>query len=133
MQPRTFRGTINRRPATIDARLVEAREPRESMMDIPKQYREYACSDYFSEGWSERGHFDEESQTLVIAPLTETYEVKEVGFLAVGRSGWDGIDFGYRVGFTGLWAYYPIEREFKFISSTVAELVEDWCSGKLSV
>ncbi|NBR85922.1 MAG: hypothetical protein EB141_20625 [Verrucomicrobia bacterium] len=102
-------------------------------MDTPKQYRGYDCADYFAEGWSERGHFDEHSQTLVIAPLTEAYEDKQIGFFAVGRSGWDGIDFGYRVGHPGLWAYYPITREFKFMSSTVAELVEGWCSSKLSV
>jgi hypothetical protein len=68
-----------------------------------------------------------------IAPLTDAYENKETSFFAVGRSGCDGIDFGYRAGHVGLWAYYPITREFKFMSTTVVELVEGWCSGKLSV
>jgi len=69
----------------------------------------------------------------VIAPLADAYEDEEAGFFAVGRSGCDGIDFGYRIGHAGLWAYYPITREFKLMSSTVAELVEGWCSSKLSV
>lgn len=102
-------------------------------MDTPEHYREYDCADYFAEGWSERGHFDEYSQTLVIAPLANAYENKSAGFFAIGCSGADGIDFGYRAGHTGLWAYYPITREFKFMSATVAQLVEGWCSGKLSV
>lgn len=102
-------------------------------MDVPEQWRGYACEDYFREGWSERDHFDEPSQTLVIAPLADAYEKAEIQFFAVGRSGFDGIDFGYRKGHTGLWAFYPIDREFKFVAASVAELVEGWCSGRLSV
>jgi hypothetical protein len=78
-------------------------------------------------------HHRSHSQTLVIVPLTDAYENKDAGFFAVGRSGCNGIDFGYRTGQAGLWAYYPITREFKFMSPTVARLVEGWCSGELSV
>lgn len=102
-------------------------------MEIPDQYCKYACADYFAEGWFERGYFDDDSQTLVIAPLPDAYERKEVSFFAVGRSGTDGIDFGYRIGHAALWAYYPITGEFKFMAPTIKELVEGWCSAKLSV
>ena len=101
--------------------------------ETPKRWLDYHCEDYFREGWCERGHLDEASHTLVFAPLTEAYENPEIEFFVVGTSGWDGIDFGYRRGQAGLWAYYPIEREFKFMAPTVAELVEGWCSGRLSV
>ena len=100
---------------------------------LRNKWREYFCEDYFREGWSERGHFDELSQTLVVVPLTEAYEDTEIDFFAVGRSGCDGIDFGYRKGYSGLWAFYPIDCEFKFVASTVAELVESWYSGRLSL
>ena len=53
--------------------------------------------------------------------------------IAVGTPGVDGIYFGYRKGFQGLWAFYPIEREFKYMAATAAELVEGWCSGQLGV
>jgi hypothetical protein len=96
-------------------------------------YGEYACDDYFCEDWSNSGYFDEQSHSLVIAPLAEAYDDSEIQFFAVGRSGCDGIDFGYRKGHKGLWAFYPIEREFKYIASTVAELVDGWCSNRLSV
>ena len=102
-------------------------------MPVPEKFQRYACADFFDKGWADRGHFDEHSQTLVIAPLSKTYEREDVGFFAVGRSGWDGIDFGYRIGHEGLWAYYPIDRDFKPMAPTVAELVEGYCSGRLRV
>ena len=102
-------------------------------MDIPQQWGDYNCQDYFSEGWFERGHFDEASQTLVIAPLGEAYENAEIDFFAVGRSGCDGIDFGYRKGHPGLWAFYPIDGDFNYVAATVAELIDAWCVGRLTV
>jgi hypothetical protein len=102
-------------------------------MNVPEKYQRYLCADYFTEAWAERGHFDDHSQTLIIAPLSEAYESEALGFFAVGRSGWDGIEFGYRFGHAGLWAYYPIGREFKFMAPTVAELVEGYTSGRLGV
>jgi hypothetical protein len=100
---------------------------------VPKRWLDFHCEDYFSEGWSEHGHFDEPSQTSLIVPLTEAYEDTDIEFLVVGRSGWGGIDFGYRKGQAGLWCYYPIDREFKFMAGTIAELVEGYCSGRLGV
>jgi hypothetical protein len=102
-------------------------------MQVPERFRRYHCEDYFAGGWADRGHIDERSQTLVIAPVSQAYERKEKDFFAIGRSGWGGIDFGYRVGQVGLWAYYPIGGEFKFMAPTVADLVQGYCSGKLSV
>ena len=100
---------------------------------VPERWAFYECADYFVEGWAELGHFDERSQTLVITPLAEIYEDAGIGFFAVGRSGCDGIDFGYRRGYTGLWAYYPIGREWQYMATSVAQLVEAWCSGRLRV
>ena len=102
-------------------------------MDVPRQWQGYPCSEYFSDGWSTQGHFHEPSQNFVIVPLDDAYENREQRFFAVGRSGGDGIDFGYREGMSGLWAYYPIEREFKFMAPSIRELVDGWCSGKLFV
>ena len=114
--------------AVISAAGVPLVKPR-----VPKRWLDFHCEDYFSEGWSEHGHFDEPAQTSVIVPLTEAYEDTDIEFLIVGRSGWGGIDFGYRKGHAGLWCFYPIDREFKFMAETVAELVNGWCSGKISV
>ena len=100
---------------------------------VPRRWIDYRCDDYFHEGWAERGHLHEPSQTLAICPLAEAYEIADIEFFAVGRSGWDGIDFGFRKGRSGLWAFRPIDRDFKFMAATVAELVEGWCSSRLSV
>lgn len=69
----------------------------------------------------------------MIVPLDETYEIEDSGFLAVGRSGGDGVDFGYRKNQSGLWAFYPIEEGFKFMAENVQALVDGWCSGRLLV
>jgi len=106
---------------------VSVREPV-----MPSRWRGYHCEEYFDAGWAQRGHFDTFSQTPVIVPLSEAYEDVDHQFLVVGHSGGDGIDFGYRNGRSGLWAY-PIDGQFKFLADTVAELVEGWCSGRLSV
>ena len=100
---------------------------------VPDRWREYDCTDYFEQGWWERGHFHEESQTLVIVPLEKAYEVHASEFFAVGRSGADGIDFGYRKGHSGLWAFYPVESDFKFMAPTIEVLAQNWCDGKLFV
>ena len=100
---------------------------------MPKRWLGYHCQDYFSAGWANEGHFDQFSKTPVVVPFVEAYEDEEHQFLVVGHSGCDGIDFGYRHGHSGLWAY-PIDGElFKFMAITVAELVEGWSSGRLSV
>ena len=99
---------------------------------MPSRWLGFHCEGYFSAGWAQRGHFDEFSQTPVVVPLPEAYEDIEHQFLVVGHSGCDGIDFGYRNGHPGLWAY-PIDGGFKFMADTVEQLVEGWCSGKLGV
>jgi len=103
------------------------------MSENEEKYADYACGDYFESTWSEVGFFDELSQTLVIVPAADTYELREMGFFAIGRSGMGGIDFGYRKKYIGLWAFYPIEQEFKFMAESIRALVDAWCSGHLSV
>lgn len=100
---------------------------------LPQRWKGFGCEEYFRDGWAGRGHFDEFSQTPVIVPLAGAYEDPELRFLVVGHSGCDGIDFGYRRNEMGLWAFYPLRREFKSMALTVKELVSGWCSGALSV
>jgi hypothetical protein len=102
-------------------------------MEIPSQFCIYGCEEYFRDGWSERGHFHKPSQTMVVVPLPDAYEDPEIEFFAIGRSGCNGIDFGYRKGHSGLWAFYPSDRDFKYMAATVAELAHGWCAGRLSI
>jgi len=81
--------------------VVSAAGLKQCKPETPKRWLDFHCEDYFSEGWSEHGHFDEPAQTSVIVPLTEAYEDTDIEFLIVGRSGWGGTDFGYRKGHRG--------------------------------
>lgn len=91
----------------------------------------YPCEDYLASEWAERGCWDEPSQAMVVVPCAEVREAD--GFLVVGGPGVDGIAFGYRKGLPGLWAYRAIDRGYVYMAPTVAELVEKWTSGALSV
>jgi hypothetical protein len=102
-------------------------------MEINDLLSKYSCHDYFEHDWHEKGYFCEDSQCPVIVPFDEVHEVPNAEFLAVGHAGSDGIDFGYRKDVPGIWAYYPIDRDFKYMSATIKELVAAWISGKLSV
>jgi hypothetical protein len=102
-------------------------------MDVPSHLRQYPCSDYFSSEWAERGCWDDHSGLWVIVPAQEVEEDPGLGFLQVGRPGVDGIGFGYRRGHPGLWAYYPIDKEFVLLAATLAELVEGWLSSRIKV
>ena len=102
-------------------------------MAVANHFRDYSSEDYLASPWARDGCWDEPSQLMLIVPEVEAGERTELEFLVVGRPGVDGIEFGYRKGKRGLWAYYPIDREFVFMAPTLVELVEGWLSGKLSV
>lgn len=99
----------------------------------PAHLHGYHCIDYFGDGWAENGYFDEASQTCLVSPFRDLHPEQRTGFFAIGGPGVDSIRFGYRYGHHGLWAFYPITKEFVFLAPTLATLVEEWCSGKITV
>lgn len=102
-------------------------------MTVPPQFANYKCADYFASDRYTHGVWDDKSQLWVIVSADEVIEHPELELLVVGRPGCDGIEFGYRKGLDGLWAYYPIEQVFELVAPTVRNLVEDWFSGALTV
>lgn len=102
-------------------------------MSIPPRLRPYPCEDFLASPWSADGYWCEASRLHVLSPAAEAEAMPEIGFLAVGRAGVDGILFGYRVGLPGLWAYYPIDSEFEPLAPSAAELVRKWQAGEISV
>jgi len=98
---------------------------------LPQRWHCYGCEEYFRDGWAQKGHFSEPSQTPVVFPIRDVYEDVDHEFLVFGKSGC-GSYFGYRAGHAGLWAW-PVDGEFWFMANSVAELVEGWCSGRLSL
>jgi len=100
---------------------------------IPERYRVYPCGDYFGSPQFTRGYFDEEAQFTTFYAAADVVEYPALGFLAIGGPGVDGIEWGYRCGESGLWAYYPITSEFVYLAPTVAALFEGWSSGRINV
>lgn len=98
-------------------------------MEVPAHLRQYPCDDYFASEWAGTGYWCAPSQLVVVFRAADIQELPEIGFLAVGRPGADGILFGYRSGEPGVWAYYPIDREFEPVAPSVASLVRRWTDG----
>jgi hypothetical protein len=102
-------------------------------MEIPKPFQDYRCDDYFSSERFVRGVCSETEQLDLIVAADRVAEHLGLSFLVIGRPGVDGIEFGYRKGHDGIWAYYPISREFSLVAPSVAELVDGWLSGAIRV
>ena len=105
---------------------------------VPRRWVDYRCDEYFADGWWNREHpdIDPESRELgleVMLDRERIYEDLEHEFLAVGWSGCDGIDFGYRKQHGGLWAYYPGEDYFEPKAPNIPALRKGWSDGSVTV
>jgi hypothetical protein len=98
---------------------------------IPFQYRAFRCAEYFQR--YREGRYDTDSQLWFIAPVSELLIDENRGALAIGRPGVDGIDFCYRAGLEGIWAYYPIESNWTLVATSLRELEQGWLNGSISV
>jgi hypothetical protein len=94
---------------------------------------QYSCADYLASSWSTSGFWDEKSYLWLLEPLSQVQEFEQRGFLQVGRPGVDGIGFGYRLGHEGFWAYYPMEERFAALALTLADFLEGWRAGTITV
>jgi hypothetical protein len=102
-------------------------------MGVPTKWQEYNCGDYFTSVLAEHGYWDEAGQYWYFWPAAQVYEDRDRLFLVIGSAGVDGIHWGYRKGQKGLWAYYPIEGEWRWLASTVSGLLDGWLSGEIKV
>jgi hypothetical protein len=102
-------------------------------MDIPSHLLEYRCAEYFESKACADGVWDENSYLWVIVASEEIAVRPDLEFLVIGRPGCDGIEFGYRKGLDGIWAYYPIARQFSLIAPSLSALIDGWLSGELTV
>lgn len=98
-----------------------------------RAFERFRCSDYLQSPYARDGRWDEGAQLWLIEPVSRVAEHPGIDLLQIGRPGVDGIGFGYRAGFDGLWVYYPAFGEFERVASTVSELVEGWERGSISV
>lgn len=92
---------------------------------------EPACREYF-EHFGE-GRYDPQSQFWFIFPRHQLSTNPETGALVIGAPGCDGIDFCFRQGLKGVWAYYPYEQLWELKAASLADLEEGWLGGTITV
>jgi hypothetical protein len=103
-------------------------------MEIPKQWRDYPCEDYFSSPLATNGYWDERGILWLIEPCERVDEEVPVEFLQVGRPGVDSIGFGYRKGQPGFWAMHRMEgRRFQQLAPTIQAFLDGWFAGRITV
>src|SRR5687768_15326141 len=105
--------------------------PRCSVM--PTRWRPFNCEDYFASDLAERGYYDPDGQYEYIYPRERTYEDDHRDILVIGSPGCDGIAWGYRRSMTGIWAWYPIGAEFRYMAPGVESLLDGWLAGTIHV
>lgn len=93
-------------------------------------FKRYACDEFLNPAYGE-GLFDEQAQQWLLRPPNRAYERDD--FLVIGSPGVDGIEWGFRKGERGIWSYEPIGQEFRFLAPSLAEFLEGWQSGTITV
>jgi hypothetical protein len=114
-------------------RIVEAAGVKRGKPKLPARWHGFKCADYFSSALADRGYWHEPGQYWYIWPAERIYEDDELQFLVIGSAGVDGIDWGYRRGHLGLWAWYPIDAEFVALAPTAEALLQGWLAGAITV
>jgi hypothetical protein len=102
-------------------------------MHVPAAWSHYRCDDYFNSDLPQRGWWDASSQFQYIESAEHLVEDRERRFLVIGGPGVDGIQWGYRSGFDGIWAYYPIDDAFVWLAASASGLREGYASGTITV
>lgn len=114
-------------------RVVEAAGVKRDKTALPMRWREFGSADYFRSELAEHGYWDEAGQYWHIVSADQVYEDDERQFLVIGGPGVDGIDWGYRCGHAGLWAWYPIDAKFVPLAPSASALLRGWLSGAITV
>ncbi len=102
-------------------------------MEVPPELRAYACDDYFASPLAETGWWDAAGQCWYIEPSERIREDHVRDFLVIGTAGSDGIEWGYRKNHPGIWAYYPIDDSFVFLTDSATALRDGYSSGQITV
>jgi hypothetical protein len=98
---------------------------------VPERWRGFRCDDYFASQLATDGHYDTESQYVYVFPRGRLHEDEERAFLVVG--GCDVCAWGYRRDQAGVWAWYPIDDEFRLLAPGIEALLAGWLAGTIRV
>ena len=79
------------------------------------------------------GRYDARAYLWFIYPEEELHETDDGASLVIGRAGGDGIEFALRRDYPGIWAFYPIDAEWRAVAPDITTFEQDWLSGRLKV
>jgi len=96
------------------------------------EFENYQCEEYLSEEYRD-GFYHAGSFLQLVLPADDAYIGEGGSFLVIGHAGFDGIEFCYRLGMQGIWAYYPIDQDFELKANTIKGLVAGWCNDSITV
>ncbi|MHA3978697.1 hypothetical protein ACW9UR_13515 [Halovulum sp. GXIMD14794] len=83
------------------------------------------ASDCYFECYAD-GVYDTFNHLHLILPADRAYVVAERGDLVVGHAGVDGIEFCFRRGIPGVFAWYGIEAEHRLVAEDLDALLRCW-------
>lgn len=83
-----------------------------------------ACDAYFDRYAS--GVYDEFNHLQLILPAERAYIVADRRDLVVGHAGVDGIEFCFRPGMSGIYAWYGIDAEHRLVTEDLDALLSAW-------
>jgi len=89
------------------------------------------CAEYFEKFTD--GRYHEAGRHWFILAQLEILVDRCGKDLVIGSAGCDGIDFCFRQGLRGIWAYYPVEGDYVLVAANLKALEEGWLNGSISV
>jgi hypothetical protein len=107
-------------------------------MDVPEEYSDYACEEYFAK-YAQEGFLHPTEQYWFVdkadglEELMDEEEEEPLDFLSIGGPGVDGIRWGYRKEQPGIWSYNPNTGEFNKLADSIDDLLSGWDAGKITV
>jgi hypothetical protein len=81
----------------------------------------------------EGGFYSTTEQNWLLRPSADWKLHEEGSWLEVGGPGVDGISFALRKECGGVFAYYPLGREFVWKAKDGASLISGWVDGSITV
>jgi hypothetical protein len=90
-----------------------------------------SCDEYFANYAA--GRFDERAQLWFILPVAKSSIERALAAFVVGSAGGDGIQFCFRAGERGVWAYYPQEKRWLLLAKDLVNLERGWLTGAIKV
>jgi hypothetical protein len=79
------------------------------------------------------GIFSEVGQYWLVQPIEEWLQDPDRDWTCIGGPGVDGIEFGVLDWSEGVYAYFPIDGDYRRLAKDVPTLIDEWEAGRIAV